>query len=36
MDLSVPEPSHMGRSEYWLKTKDTYIGYSWNYFMYEK
>jgi hypothetical protein len=26
----------MGRIEYWVKIKDEFMGYSWDYFVYEK
>jgi hypothetical protein len=33
IDASGPLPLPMGRKEYWLKIKDEYSGYSWDYFM---
>jgi transposase InsO family protein len=35
-NASGPLPLPMGRKEYWLKTRDEYSGYSWDYFMSEK
>jgi hypothetical protein len=36
IDASGPLPLPMGRKEYWLKIRDEYSGYSWDYFMSEK
>jgi hypothetical protein len=36
MDLSETLPLRRGRSEYWVKIKDEFTGYSWDYFIYEK
>jgi transposase InsO family protein len=36
IDASGPLLLPMGRKEYWLKIRDEYSGYSWDYFMSEK
>jgi ribosomal protein S10 len=36
IDASGPLPLPMGRKEYWLKIRDEYSGYSWDYFMSDK
>jgi hypothetical protein len=36
IDASGPLPLPMGRKEYWLKIRDEFSGYSWDYFMTEK
>jgi hypothetical protein len=36
IDASGPLPMPMGRKEYWLKIRDEFSGYSWDYFMSEK
>jgi ribosomal protein S10 len=36
IDASGPLPLPMGRKEYWLKIRDEFSGYSWDYFMMEK
>jgi transposase InsO family protein len=36
MNASGPLPLPMCRKEYWLKIRDEYSGYSWEYFMSEK
>jgi hypothetical protein len=36
IDESGPIPLPMGRKEYWLKIRDEFSGYSWDYFMTEK
>jgi hypothetical protein len=36
IDASGLLPLPMGRKEYWLKIRDEYSGYSWDYFMSEK
>jgi hypothetical protein len=36
IDARGPLPLPMGRKQYWLKIRDEYSGYSWDYFMSEK
>jgi hypothetical protein len=36
VDASGKLPLPQGRQEYWLKMKDAYSGYSWDYFMANK
>jgi transposase InsO family protein len=36
VDASGPLPLPQGRQKYWLKIKDGYSGYSWDYFMANK
>jgi hypothetical protein len=36
IDANEPLPLPMGRKEYWLKIRDEYSVYSWDYFMAEK
>jgi hypothetical protein len=36
IDASGPLPPPMGKKEYWLKIRDEYSGYSWDYLMSEK
>jgi hypothetical protein len=36
VDASGSLPLPMGRKEYWLKIRDEFSGYSWDYFMSEK
>jgi hypothetical protein len=36
IDASGPLPLPMGRKESWLKIRDEFSGYSWEYFMTEK
>jgi hypothetical protein len=36
IDASGPLPLPMGRKEYWLKIRDEYSGFFWDYFMSEK
>jgi hypothetical protein len=35
IDASGPLPLLIGRKEYWLKIRDEFSGYSWDYFMSE-
>jgi ribosomal protein S10 len=35
INASGPLPLPMSRKEYWLKIRDEYSGYSWDYFMSE-
>jgi hypothetical protein len=34
IDASEPLPLPMGRKEYWLKIRDEFSGYSWDYFVF--